>query len=90
MTNLGVLCASQSAPPTSALRFVSLWDRPGKKRKARRHPPQPDPALGDGFTVREMAVRRVSVRPLKVVELQRRSLGVPAGTGVYISNVTNR
>jgi hypothetical protein len=24
------------------------------------------------------------VRPLKVVDLQRRSLGVPAGTGVYI------
>ena len=41
-------------------------------------------SLPDGFAVREVAVRRVSVRPLKVVDLQRRSQGVPAGTGVYI------
>jgi hypothetical protein len=39
-------------------------------------------ALADGFTVREEALRAVSARRLKVIDLQRRSLGVPAGTGV--------
>jgi len=47
------------------------------------------PGAADGFAVREVAVRRVSVRPLKVVDLQRRSLGVPAGTGVYIPSCDN-
>ena len=41
-------------------------------------------AYANGFTVREVAVRTVSVSPVKVVDLQGRCLGVPAGTGVYI------